>query len=492
MAPNRLTLFSLLTAWANLLHQLSYPEWIKGLHPIGWLLFLFSLVGIWRPASFRIFVTLMVLRVVYTAYWIPMIRGHLFLEGLFTAGILVIFGVELWKRRQFTPQNPTEADALFESIAPLLRITSLLVYGAVTLSKLNVDFFDPQLSAAVRLLLWTGQSNDFVPTGLWAQHVSIWGTLVFEAGIPILLCWKRTRLLGLFAAVVFHTLLGLMPLKIASFSLTMYLLLFAWLPRESPTLIHEGFLRLCRALAILPARLIFVVSTIALASGLLYAARHGVGPKMHAIDLGLSLWLWQTAVITLALIWVCPAKTERTLPMLREHSWISRVVVGVLVFNCVCPYIGLKTRTTLTMHCNLRTEKGYWNHLFLPEQMRLFGFQDDLVVILESDLPDFAHLERKGMPLPYFEFRRWCRLAPGNFFVRYQRGANLPQQFDKVNAGGNDSDLREGSRFLEWFLCFNPVGASHDYLPGFLMRVGPARNVVPEPRPSVPRLPIRL
>ena len=247
MALNRLTLFSLLTAWANLLHQLSYPEWIKGLHPIGWLLFLVSLAGIRRPSSFRILVTLMALRVVYTAYWIPMIRGHLFLEGLFTLGILVVFGAELWKRRQFTPQNAVEADALFESIAPLLRITSLLVYGAVTLSKLNVDFFDPQLSAAVRLLLWIGNSNDFVPTSLWAQHVSIWGTLVFEAGIPLLLCWRRTRLFGLFVAVFFHTLLGLMPLKIASFTLTMYLLLYAWLPRESPALIQGGFLRLCRA-----------------------------------------------------------------------------------------------------------------------------------------------------------------------------------------------------------------------------------------------------
>ena len=32
---------------------------------------------------------------------------------------------------------------------------------------------------------------------------------------------------------------------------------------------------------------------------------------------------------------------------------------------------------------------------------------------------------------------------------------------------------------LEWLLCFNPVGASHDYMPGFVSRVGPARNVVP-------------
>jgi hypothetical protein len=32
---------------------------------------------------------------------------------------------------------------------------------------------------------------------------------------------------------------------------------------------------------------------------------------------------------------------------------------------------------------------------------------------------------------------------------------------------------------LEWFLCFNPVGAAHDYIPALAKRTGPARNVVP-------------
>jgi hypothetical protein len=481
MQPSRLTLFSLLTAWANLLHQLSYPEWIKGLHSIGWLLFLFSLAGIARPSSFRIFVTLMVLRVVYTAYWIPMIRGHLFLEGLFTCGILAIFASELWKRRRFAPASTVEEDLLFESIAPLLRIGTLVVYGAVTLSKLNVDFLDPQQSAAVRLLLWWGQTNGLTPTSPWFQQVSIWGTLAFEGGIPVLLCFRKTRWLGLFLAVVFHTLMGLIPLKIASFTLTMYLLLFAWLPRDSAALIHQRFLEFCRMLKIAPAKLVQLVSAMAVLTGLLYAGRKGFGPDMHALDLGLGIWWWQTVVVALALVWVYPANAERTLPLLRQCSWISRVFVGILLFNSLCPYIGLKTRTTLSMHCNLRTEKGYWNHLFLPEQMRVFAYQDDLVSILESNLPDLDYLGRKGMPLPYLEFRRWCRLATDDFYVKYQRGGDAPLEFERKNGLGSDLNLIDGSPVLEWFLCFNPVGASHDYLPGIVSRVGPARNMVPEP-----------
>ena len=480
MPPSRLVLFSLLTAWANLLHQLSYPEWIKGLHPIGWLLFLCSLAGIIKPSSWRIFVTLMVLRVSYTVAWIPMIRGHLFLEGLFTGGILVLIGREAWRLGRTGPGQRGDEEAWFDCFAPLLRVTTLIVYIAVTLSKLNVDFFDPQRSAAVQFLLWTERSNSFLPTGPWTRQMAIWGTLLCEAGIPLLLCWRRTRWWGLALGLAFHTLLGLTPLKIASFSLTMCLLLFSWMPRESARLIHEGWLRLSHRLSMSPRRLGLMLSGLALLTGLVYAARNGIGSQMRALDLGLGLWWWQTALMALALGWVRPARAEATWASLGQPSWLSRACLGVVVFNCLCPYLGLKTRTTLTMHCNLRTEKGHWNHLFLSERLRIFGYQDDLVMILESDLPDFAHLAQRKMPLPFFEFRRWCRLVPHDFQVRYQRGDAPPQFFERKNGVISDARLTEGSRLAEWFLCFNPVGAGHDYLPGFVRRVGPARNIVPE------------
>ena len=476
---SRLTLFSWLTAWANLLHQLSYPEWIKGLHSIGWLLFVFSLAGLVRPSSFLIFISLMVFRVLYTVSWIPMIRGHLFLEGLFTVGILIILTIALFRLGRPRPANLEEEEELFESFAPMLRATTLVVYGAVTLSKLNVEFLDLEKSAAVQLLHWTQAQHPFLPRGPWTWQLSIWGTLAIECAIPVLLCWRRTRWLGLVLGLIFHTLLGLLPLKIASFSATMMLLLFTWLPRGSPAVIHQAMERCARSLRLAPERLLLLATCLAFATGFAFAFRHGTRADPHAIDLGLGLWAWQTAAAAGALWALRKQVFESTLQLLRTDSWLSWTCVGILVLNCASPYIGLKTRTSLSMHCNLRTEKGHWNHLFLPESLRIFPFQDDLIVVLESDQPDLDHLRATGMPIPYFEFRRWCRLAPDTFFVRYRRGDQPEQRFEKRSGAASDASLVERAPVLEWLLCFNPVGASHDYMPGFVSRVGPARNVVP-------------
>ena len=487
MPWSRLTIFALLTAWANLLHQLSYPEWIKGGHPIGWAVFVVSLAGIIRPQSFPLLVGLLILRVAYTAAWIPMIRGHLFLEGLFATGILALLAAELWRRRSWGPVNVAEEESFFESFAPLLRATTLIVYGAVTLSKLNLDFVDPQKSAAVQLLRWTEEVHQLAPAGRWLRQASIWATFAFEAGIPILLCVRRTRWLGIVLGLAFHAALGLMPLKIASFSLTMCLLLFSWMPRESGPLIFDGINRLSRALALTPRRLNVLLAGLAAFTGLAFAFRHGFGPQVRAVDFGLGLWWWQCGIMAVALWWVRNAEAQETRALVRQSTWFSRLFIGVLVFNCLCPYLGLKTRTTLTMHCNLRTELGFWNHLLLPESMRIFRFQDDLVTILESDLADLKFLADQKMPLPYFEFRRWCRIAEGDFFVRYRRGENPPESFVRDSRSAATSELMKGSRLLEWLLCFNPVGASHDYIPALVRRVGPARNIVPEiPADSLP------
>lgn len=133
----------------------------------------------------------------------------------------------------------------------------------------------------------------------------------------------------------------------------------------------------------------------------MYAGRRGLGPDMQAVDLGLGIWWWQTAVILVALWSIRASRCASSVSLLKPRFSLLWIYVGFLIFNCLCPYIGLKTRSTLTMHCNLRTERGYWNHLFLPARMRVFGYQDDLVEIVGSNLPDFAHLRAEGMPLPF-------------------------------------------------------------------------------------------
>jgi hypothetical protein len=55
----------------------------------------------------------------------------------------------------------------------------------------------------------------------------------------------------------------------------------------------------------------------------------------------------------------------------------------------------------------------------------------------------------------------------------------MTRRFEKRNGEGTDHLSMHHSWMLEWFLGFNPVGATHDYLPSLVDRDSPARNPVP-------------
>jgi hypothetical protein len=72
---------------------------------------------------------------------------------------------------------------------------------------------------------------------------------------------------------------------------------------------------------------------------------------------------------------------------LRVTDDVMLVGLGLLVLTAATPYLGLKSRASLTMFSNVRTEPGHWNHLLVPEQVRLFDWQDGDVHFLGSDDP---------------------------------------------------------------------------------------------------------
>jgi len=237
--PSMMTVFALLYAWANILHQLSYPEWVKAPHAIGWLLFIVSGALALRPSSMWLFVGTILLRLAYTADWMPMLREHLFLQGVFSLGILIALTNQAYKSRTFRHFTEAQRSAFFESFAPFLRAVTIVTYVSVTLCKLNWEFFDTDQSESVNLLLWTARRHPWVPDEPWAQHASIWLTLLFEGGIPVLLLFRRTRWLGIVAGLLFHTVLGFLPLNIWSFTALMVVLLSTWLPPGSDQAIYR-------------------------------------------------------------------------------------------------------------------------------------------------------------------------------------------------------------------------------------------------------------
>jgi hypothetical protein len=195
------------------------------------------------------------------------------------------------------------------------------------------------------------------------------------------------------------------------------------------------------------------------------------------------MWWWQTLVIIVALWSVRGLAAENNLRLLRIDSWALKLYLMVIIFNCLCPYLGLKNRLALSMHCNLRTANGYWNHLFLPESMRVFPYQDELITIVNSNLPDFEAVRALQMPMPLFEFRRWCRRAEADFYVDYLDLDGVQRRFEKTDGRGSDPEIMEAQPILEKLLCFNPIGANYDYMPESIPHVGPSRNMIPRPMP---------
>jgi hypothetical protein len=77
---------------------------------------------------------------------------------------------------------------------------------------------------------------------------------------------------------------------------------------------------------------------------------------------------------------------------LRVTSAVMILGIVLVAFTAAMPYLGLKTRAAFTMFSNVRTEPGHWNHLLIPESVRVFGWQDGEVHFISTDDPE---LDRK-------------------------------------------------------------------------------------------------
>jgi len=126
----------------------------------------------------------------------------------------------------------------------------------------------------------------------------------------------------------------------------------------------------------------------------------------------------------------------------------------LLVVNSVSPYLGLKTDSSLTMFSNLHTEDGEWNHLFIPEAVRVFPYQDHPVRILASNDPALDARRRDGVRLVPFELERYLRSHPGTT-ATYAITDSLGDQVVAARPGSDRGSLT--SRFLDKLVKFQPV-----------------------------------
>lgn len=244
------------------------------------------------------------------------------------------------------------------ALQAFIRATTVLLYGAAALSKLNGGFLDPAVSCAGPL------ARDLVDAS-WVTTPAIAGTVAVEVALALLLAIPRTRRAGVLLGCGFHAVLALAGnVPFAALALALYAA-FLHRPAGSDAEGRPSPARAWRR-AILP-----VGSALYLLGA---TTDPGTRPALELATLA--------GTVAFSVIAVRSSGAPRSAARLHP---IAAAALAILVVNAASPYVGLRTEATFTMFSNLQTEPGHWNHRIVPEQVRVFGLQDDLVPVPGTD-----------------------------------------------------------------------------------------------------------
>ncbi|MDA7920406.1 HTTM domain-containing protein [Verrucomicrobiales bacterium] len=486
--------FALIWGITTLAHQLAFTFWAESWQ--GWVLVIAASAVIFEPACVLRFGSLVFASLLNLWHKLPFVPNHILFEGMLHVIMLLAFlgffffgpGVAEFRKisDQWLPRlrwlsiaiavkasyflipgipqgyvlgaittlfmlislgrllfglSPLEQGREFLSrFAPVIRAAVIIMYFWAATQKFNWDYIDPEISCAAKLHTEiAAYFGPLVPTATWALHGAIWGSFLFELGIPILLLIRRTRFVGFLAAISFHLWLSIHPAAgIFSFSslIIALLLLFLplgwgerlqsswnhqlnWLGRSSPergrkiakwlavggffaTLITQGVLYLTGGRS---------YETFELANRVGFFAFFAWGCWIGGCYI-LAGWRGREEDLGL------PNKPRPGL------AWIGLILV---LLNGVYPWIGGRTQTSFSMYSNLRSE-GESNHM-LFKRRDLFKLQSEMVEVLQSAPNILAPSERpRGIQqfanighriIPWFEFRRLVSEMPGDFEVTY-------------------------------------------------------------------------
>ena len=360
-----------------------------------------ALAVLWRPSlrRFGIFA-------VFSSanFWveIPQVTNHLYAITLINLGFLVHASIGAIRgRRGGADYGP----AVGEEFGTTVRAVMIGLYFIAAFHKLNAGFFDVELSCGPYIYTHVGRLfwGVFPPLGTLPRILFIYGALLAEFGIPLLLLSRSTRRAGIVFGLLFHLFLGA---RYPSFSTLAYASYVYFLP---PVLVSRWVEAGSRLVILgISGKWWFRLA----AAGFpvfLFVLHKVAGWRGHH-------WGWMlvfTIVVPAALVLLLRSRREDwRIPdaTAAPDPWTGRVIPGalvaLLVVNGLGPYMGFKTATALSMYSNLRTEQTS-NHLLIPKgSLQVVDWQDDLVRIRSATVEPYRRYAAEGVSLPLLELRR--------------------------------------------------------------------------------------
>lgn len=431
------SIFAFLMASGVLFHQSILSDWNPFSHHI--LPSLAALLVLSRPKSLVAFLVMIAAHLASVAIDLPYVVNHWIFVGVLDVAILLTAMILYVQHRS----SRLTGGELLQVLAPVIRWSVLCMYTFAALAKLNSDFFKPELSAAVSLYgELSSKLGGILPQETWAFYLVIWGTAALECSLPFLLSIRKTRWIGIVLAFSFHFAMGVSGfIPFSGFAVAF---LFLFLPEDVPARFanlrtNMAWLdKSCTAIARVftnPATpVILCLTWFLIACTRSYAWLPPDQVRMAVIRFGQLLFALYYGGVAF-FVWKMYGPTlfnpnDQPRPASLKLASIGLAIVPlVVILNALCPYIGLKTESSFTMYSNLQTEGNQWNHLLMPEAMKVFNWQDDLVSIIDSTYPPFQHAAKEDIRLTWFEFQRQAAEAD-SFAVTYRRGDNVYQVAD--------------------------------------------------------------
>ena len=440
MRIDRLTIFDHLWAIAGLCE---WTRWQWSATGWSWTLLVGSLALALFPSSVVCLAAFAALQVAFIALAADQPWNHGLFMALLNVAILASIARCLFEARR--GPAALDRDRLVETFAPVLRLCLVVLYLCTFFHKLNADFLNPDVSCTGWLLESLNRSYRVLPLDRWFVVLGIWSTLSVELAVPLLLCFRRTAIVGLALGAGFHLFLSQFG-GLHGFAAMLFAVYFLFLPPTFAAGVAARFSDLRRV------GLPLIAGALLVAGWLL-----GRCCSVSLIYRGLLFWdlwlVWVVVVFGGALVRVFRMSGEATLRPRWVPLWTIPVVVAL---NGMAPYVGLKTETSWAMYSNLRTEV-LPNHLVVPASAKLFGYQDDLVEILDTTLPALRSYVGSDVRLTFFELRRLCSATTSDFSVSYRRNGETRTLAVVGGVASDPAVCRAHSWLAGELLHFRPV-----------------------------------
>jgi hypothetical protein len=442
------TLFAVLWACATLFHLASYRLWAHSGIEVALALSAFWLLL--SPNSLWRLVVLAVLQLIAVWDVLPRIANHWLVTGFINLTLLVAIASVALKRQPLS--------GFFEKFAPAARVQLLILWFMAAFHKLNTDYFVAATSCASIHYLELAKRLSFLPTTLPAQNFMIYVSILTEAGIPVLLIFRKTRILGIFVGCSFHFLLGLSPFgDYYNFSAMLFALYFLFAPENYPELLVTWWKKHPVSTKVASRTLQYglvlgIAAAIAIAV-LLQNRSRLISDVLRFAPLG--AWLVYGLVMMVIFFLSIHSSERHQTParVLLKPAGVTIPIIALMFLNGLSPYLGIKTEMSYSMFSNLRTEQDRSNHFLIRHVLHLNGLADDVVTILHSSDPRIQHYADDGFGITLFELRSYVSTHKEISLSYVRNGV----RHDLARAGDDPELARPIPVLQRKLLSFRPV-----------------------------------